>query len=58
MSALTSSSQFSFSVSAQLVCCRNKCNRPCLMSEMGAVEDGDEREDVMWGVMRWEPRPR
>lgn len=28
------------------------------MLEMGAVEDEDEREDVMWGVMRWEPRPR
>lgn len=28
MSLLTSSSQFSFKLNAQLVCCTNRCNRP------------------------------
>ena len=52
ISFLTSSSQFSFIVNAQLVCCRNRCSKPHLILPIS------DTEDVIWDVMRWEPRPR
>lgn len=52
MSALTSSSQFSFIDSAQLVCCRKRCSSPHFMP---VIWGSDE---VIWSVTRWEPRPR
>lgn len=52
ISALTSSSQFSFIDSAQLVCCRNRCSSPHLMPDICGSEE------VIWSVTRCEPRPR
>jgi len=52
ISFLTSSSQFSFILSAQLVCCRNKCSSPHFTSLICGSEDRT------WSVTRWEPRPR
>ena len=51
ISNLTSPSQFSFKLSAQLVCCTNRCNNPHLIPFSCG-----ERELVMKSVMRWEPR--
>lgn len=52
ISALTSSSQFSFIDSAQLVCCRNRCSNPHFMPDICGSEE------VIWSVTRCEPRPR
>lgn len=52
ISALTSSSQFSFILSAQLVCCTNRCSNPHFMLDICG------REELMWSVMRCEPRER
>ena len=51
MSARTSSSQFSFIDSAQLVCCRKRCSSPHFMPDIWG------REETTWSVMRCEPRP-
>ena len=53
MSRRTSSSQFSFRLSAALVCCRKRCRSPHFTREMCGCS-----EDSMWGVMRCEPRAR
>lgn len=53
ISFLTSESQFSFMLSAQLVCCKNKCSRPHFIPEIWGW-----RVDVMWSVIRCEPRAR
>lgn len=52
ISALTSSSQFSFIDSAQLVCCRKRCSSPHFMPAIWGSEE------VTWSVTRCEPRPR
>ena len=53
ISARTSLSQCSFKLSAQLVCCTNKCRIPAFVF----FRSEDARDEVMKSVIRCDPRP-